>query len=141
MSGHLSVLGAGLGLIVEPDHLGDGAQVNVVADVAEKGGRHSPEDPVFPLGKFLLGLIERGLGRLSVDDLMVAGEDVTSSDMLEHSTCLEEKAAGRDLDSDLLHVSEPDIETWVARFTVDGQEIEVVVEASKSCTHIVLLEV
>ena len=85
---HLSVLGTGLCLIVESDHLWDGADVDVVADVAEEGGGDSPEDSVLALGNILLGLLIGSLGGFGVDDLMVAGQDVSSGDVLEHSSSL-----------------------------------------------------
>ena len=138
---HFSVLCTGLSLVVEADHLGDGAQIDVVADVAEKSGGNTPQDSVLALGNFLLGLFVSGLGGFGVDDLMVAREDITSSHVLEHSTSLEEEAARRDLDGNLLHVTEPHEEAWVAGLAVDGEEIKVIVETGEGSADVILLQV
>jgi hypothetical protein len=141
MSSHLSVFCAGLSLIVEADHLRDGAQVNIIANVTEQGGRDSPKNSVLALGNILLSLFHSSLSSFCVDDLMITGENIAASHVLKHSTSLEEEASRWDLDSDLLHVAKPHKEAWVARLAVDGQEIEVVMEASKSCANVILLKV
>ena len=75
-----------------------------------------------------------GLKSLFVDDyLMKAGFDEAAGDVFDLFSGLDEEIVSRwNLDGDsVAGVSRPDVETWVARTAVDGQEVEICVEASQ----------
>jgi hypothetical protein len=72
---------------------------------------------------------------------MVSSENITSSHVLKHGTCLKQEASRRNLDSNLLHVAKPNEETRVARLSVNSKEVKVRVEASNSGANIMLLKV
>ena len=61
--------------------------------------------------------------------------------MLKHYAGLHDEAAIGDLDGHLLPVAEPDKEAGEARFAMDGEEVEIVVEAGKRGTDFEFLEV
>jgi len=122
-------------------HLGDGAEVHVVAEVRKEGAADSPKNALASLQVFLLGLLKCCLGSLSVDNLMVASKNVATGDVLKHRPSLQQKAPVWDLDCELAHIAQPHEEAREARFAVDRQEVEIVVEASESRADVVALKV
>lgn len=114
--------------------LGHGAAVHIVPEVSEHGGADSP------------GWLARSLGDqvvllclLSVYHFMETREDITTCDVLESFSGLKKEAAVRDFHLELLVVSQPDVEAWVARFAVDCQESDVVMEPCEDCTYVIFL--
>lgn len=62
------------------------------------------------------------------------GKDQAACEVFELLSGLNEEVAWRELDGDALAgVAGPDVETGVARTTVDGEEVEICVEASEDC--------
>ena len=75
---------------------------------------------------------------------MVAGLDEPARQVLELLAGLDQQVVAlRDLDGNALaRVARPDVQTWIARAAVDGQEVEVRVEAREDGVLLaVLLEV
>ena len=85
------------------------------------------------IGELLLALRDDIDSALVDDHLVEAGLDQTTSDVLELLAGLhQEVVAGRDFDGDALaRVAGPDVQTWVARAAVDGEEVEIGVEAGE----------
>lgn len=108
----------------------DRRQVKVGVEMPEEGARDADEGPVGELGLALLDDLE---GALVDDDLVVAGLDEAAGDVLDLLAGLDEEVvAGRDLDGDAgARVAGPDVEAGVARAAVDGEEVEVGVEAGE----------
>lgn len=109
---------------------GDGRQIVVGVEVPEQGAGDADEGPVGEAG--LAG--GDGLeGAVVDDDLVVAGLDEAAGDVLDLLAGLDEEVvAGRDLDGDAgARVAGPDVEARVARAAVDGEEVEVGVEAGE----------
>ena len=86
-------------------------------------------------------LIADALRRICVDNLVEASEHIAACDPLKHDTCLHKEAALRNLNSALLPVASPEEQAWVTRLSVDGDEVQVVVEASKCCADLILHKV
>lgn len=74
-------------------HLGEWGEVHVVPQVGEKSRRDPPEGAVASVGIFILNLVDDALGILGVDHFVEAVQHVATSDMLEHSTSLQQEAA------------------------------------------------
>ena len=72
---------------------------------------------------------------------MVACKDVPSSDMLKGGACLEKEATLRDLDCHLFPVSKPDIQSRIARFSMDCKEGDIIVESGKGGANVMADEV
>jgi hypothetical protein len=72
---------------------------------------------------------------------MISSEDIATSHVLKHCTCLKQKASRRNLDCNLLHVAKPNEEARVARLSMNSEEVKIVVEASKCGAYIILLKI
>jgi len=81
-------------------------------------------------------------GLLVDDDLVVARLDQAAGDVLELLARLDQEVvAGGDLDGDALAgVARPDVQARVARPAVDGEEIEVGVEAGQDGVLLAVLD-
>lgn len=77
----------------------------------------------------------------SIDDLMEATEDITTTDIFEGSSCLDKQAALGDLNSLLFPVTCPNRQSWVPRLAVNSHETDVVVPSSENCTNVIFLKV
>jgi len=86
---------------------------------------------------FVVGL----LGSFSQNDLVETGQHVTSSDVFEGETGLDEQATLRDLDDLLLPVASPHRQARVAAFTVDSHKADIVMETSKDSSDLILLKI
>jgi hypothetical protein len=80
-------------------------------------------------------------GCFGIDDLMEATEDITTTDIFEGSSCLDEQAALRDLNSLLFPVARPNRQSWVPRLAVNSHETDVVVPSSENCTNVIFIKV
>jgi hypothetical protein len=96
----------------------------------EQGTRDAHERPIRELD---LALLDDSECRLVDDNLVVPGLDETAGDVLNLLTRLDEEVVSRrDLDGDAgSRVAGPDVEAWVARAAVDGEEVEVGVETGE----------
>ena len=96
----------------------------------EEGARDADLGPV---GALAAPPVHGGEGGLVDDDLVVAGLDEAAGDVLDLLAGLDEEVvAGRDLDGDAgARVAGPDVEARVSRAAVDGEEVEVGVEAGE----------
>lgn len=108
--------------------LGDGGQVKVRVEVPEEGARDADQRPAGELARAAGDGVE---GALVDDDLVVAGLDEAACRVLELLARLDEEVVpGGDGDGQpVARVAGPDVEAWVARAPVDGEEVEVCVEA------------
>lgn len=115
-----------------------GCQVHVGRQVPEKGGRDADGRTVGVGG---LARSQDGLGFLVDDDLVVARLDETAGQVLELLAGLDEQmAAGGDGDGNAAaRVAGPDVEARKARPAVDGQEVEVRVEAGQNGVEVAVL--
>ena len=139
---HGAVLCSCLLSIVEVTELGHGTQIDVVPQVTEERGGNSPcalSDAL--LLRNLYVLVSDTFGGLCVDDLVEAGEHVATRDPLEHDACLHEEAPLGNLASHLLPITRPQEQAGVARLAVDSDEVEVVMEAGKGCSYIILHQI
>ena len=125
-----------MSFLVQRLQLGQGSALHVVLEVGEHGRADSPGAP-----SLCLGLLHGLLGLICVDHLVHTSQDIASSDVLEKLSCLEEEAPVWDFDLQLLVVSQPGVEAWESRFSVDGQESNVVVEPSENGADIVFHKV
>jgi len=142
VGGHAGVTFSSLFLVVEMLQFLEGRKVDVVADVTEQSGGDAPQDSlVTSLFDLLLDTLKGGFRSFGVHDFVEASMNMTTGELLEHDSGLHEKAAIGDFASHFLPVSQPDEETGVPALAVDGQEIEIVVEASESCANIEFLEI
>ncbi len=133
--------------LLQPDAAGllselrDRRQIVVRREMPEKGGRDAHQRPV---GQTPPAVVD-DLDRLLVDDdLVVTGLDEPTREVLELLAGLDQQVVALgDLDGDpLARVAGPDVQTRVARAAVDGQEVEVGVEAGQDgVLFAVLLEV
>lgn len=64
---------------------------------------------------------------------MEPGKHMTTSEILYLLACLHEQAAVRDGHAALLALPRPQIQTGKSRLAVDGEEVQVVVEACENC--------
>lgn len=107
----------------------------------EEGRRNADQRPV---GQARPAVVD-DVDRLVVDDdLVVAGLDEPAGEVLELLAGLDQQVVALgDLDGDALaRVAGPDVQARVARAAVDGQEVEVGVEAGQDgVLFAVLLEV
>ena len=122
--------------------LGHRSDVHIVSEVGEHRGRDAPLSSVDSLSLKLLGTFSESLfSCLGVDNLVEASKHISTSDVLERCSGLDEEAPLRNLDSSLCPVASPDEEARVARLTVNGHEADVVVEACEDCSNIVLYKI
>ena len=68
---------------------------------------------------------------LSIDDFVVPGEALASSEVLDLGAGLEQEAAIGDSHSFFLAVTEPDIEAAIVAFAVNGQEVQIIVDSGE----------
>lgn len=110
--------------------LRDRSKVVVRVQMPEEGGRDADKRAV---GELLLALLDDLDGALVDNDLVEARLDQAARDVLELLAGLHKQVvAGRNLDGDALAgVAGPDVQTGVARAAVDGEEVEVGVEAGE----------
>lgn len=108
----------------------DGCEVVVGAQVPEEGAADADEGTVREHG---LALLDDGQRLLVDHDLMVASLDEASRKVLDLLARLDQEVVALgDLDGDLLaRVARPDVQAGVARAAVDGEEVEVCVEAGE----------
>ena len=119
--------------------LGDGRNIVVRVEMPEEGRRDAHQRAV---GQRLPALLD-GLDRALVDDHLVeAGLDQPARDVLELLAGLHQQVvARRDLDGDALAgVARPDVQARVARAAVDGQEVQVRVEAGEDGVLLAVLD-
>lgn len=69
---------------------------------------------------------------------METSEEVPTRDALEHNTGLHQQTAWGDFASHLLPIAQPDEESRVTGLSVDGQEVQIVVEAGESSANLIL---
>jgi hypothetical protein len=110
---------------------GDRDQVVVRRQVPEERRWDADQWPIRESGLPLLNHLER---LLVDDDLVEAGLDQAAGEMLELLAGLDEEIVSlRDLDGNSpARVPGPDMETRISRAPVDGQEVEVGMEACKN---------
>lgn len=86
-----------------------------------------------PIGELHLALLNSLNGALVDDDLVISGLDEPTGDVLDLLAGLDkEVVALGDLDGDAgSRVASPDVEARVTRTAVDGEEVEVGVEAGE----------
>lgn len=125
VAAHAVLLGADLASALGQG--GDGFEVKVGVEAPEEGAGDADEGPV---GELAPAPLHGGKGVVD-DDLVVAGLDEPARHVLELLAGLDEQVvAGRDLDGDAgARVAGPDVEPQVAGAAVDGEEVEVGVEA------------
>lgn len=122
--------------------LRQGAQVDVVTQVAEERRRNAPKNALLTAGFRLLRQTDHCvLGGLRVDDFMKASKHIAASDPLKHDPGLHEQASVRDFARHLCLVAFPDEKARVARLTVDSDEVQIVVETSERRADVVALQV
>lgn len=120
-------------------HLWNWSEINVVSEVAEKSAGDSPQNVVGSIFVFFQLFLDDSLGFLVEDDLVVTGENVATSYLFEHDSCLEEQAAIGDRHCLLLQVTGPEEESWVAGLSVNCDEVKVIVERGKGGSNFVVL--
>lgn len=86
-----------------------------------------------PIGELDLAFLNGLDGALVDDNFMVSGLDQSTGDVLDLLAGLDEEVVALgDLDGNAgSRVAGPDVEAWVARAAVDGEEVEVGVEAGE----------
>ena len=99
-------------------------------EVPEQGARDAHERPV---GALDLAALDDGEGGLVDDDLVKTGLDETARYVLDLLASLDEQVVpGGDLDGDAgARVAGPNMQARVPRAAVDGEEVEVGVEAGE----------
>lgn len=124
-----------LGLFLQ---LGDGQQVVIAGQVPEEGAADSHE---WPVGEFLLAIVDYLDGALVDHDLVEASLDKATGDVLELLTGLDQQVVAlRDLDWDLFScVASPDVEAGIAGATVDGEKVKIGVEAGEDRVDLAIL--
>ena len=108
----------------------NGHKVIIRRQMPKEGARDAHQ---WPLRDFLLPLGNHLKGLLVDDYLVEAGLDEAAGEMLELLSRLHEEMVTRgDLDRDAVAgVAGPDVQAGVARAAVDGEEVEVGVEAGE----------
>lgn len=109
---------------------GDGRQVKVRVEMPEEGAGDAHEGPVGELGLALLDGLD---GPVVDDDLVEPGLDEPPREVLDLLAGLDEEVvAGGDLDGDAAaRVARPHVQAGVSGAAVDGEEVEVGVEAGE----------
>lgn len=88
---------------------------------------------------FKLFLLYHFFGLLCVYHLMVASLNITTSDLLQHNTSLQEQTTIRNLGRKSFHISSPEEKTRISALAVNGNEIQIVMEAGEVGADVVLL--
>jgi hypothetical protein len=128
VAAEVELVGADLGGAV--GERGDGGEVKVGVEVPEHGAGDADEGAV---GQVAATALDGGNGLIVDDDLVEAGLDEAAGQVLELLAGLDKQVvAGGDLDGEAgAGVACPDVEAGVAGAAVDGEEVEVGVEAGK----------
>lgn len=108
--------------------LGNGIEIDVTAKMPEQGARDSDQRSVWEV---TLPLVNGFNGLFTHNNLVEASFDETTSDVFDLFARLDEKVVSWwDLDGNTVsRVACPDVKTRVAGATMDGEEVEICVEA------------
>lgn len=129
------VLGKGSSLLFfrtdERTHL------SIRLDVREESGRNTPKRT-----SSISSTLDSSEGLLVDENLVPSSEDATTSQVLHLHTSLSQNASIRNGNRELGSVAQPDVQTREAGLAVEGDEVQIAMEASQdSVERMVLLEV
>lgn len=130
-------------LVVEVAQFRERVDKAVPAEVVEGSRGHSPllalaHALLFPL---LLSFQVGALRTFGVGDFVEAGKDVTTGNVLERGSSLDEEATRWEIQGDFLLISGPQAQSRVARLPMNSHKTDVVVVSGENSSNIVLLEI